>query len=77
MTCLGRTVSEMTPAKDYTEMKDSGIEWVGDIPEVWDVFPAGGVFNEVKEKTTNNQYSNPFSFRYGEIVDKKDFRGNR
>ena len=61
----------MTPAKDYTEMKDSGIEWVGDIPEVWDVFPAGGVFNEVKEKNTNNQYSNPFSFRYGEIVDKK------
>ena len=52
-------------------MKDSGIEWVGDIPEVWDVFPAGGVFNEVKEKNTNNQYSNPFSFRYGEIVDKK------
>ena len=61
----------MTPAKGYTEMKDSGIEWVGDIPEVWDVFPAGGVFNEVKEKNTNNQYSNPFSFRYGEIVDKK------
>ena len=61
----------MTPAKGYMEMKDSGIEWVGDIPEVWDVFPAGGVFNEVKEKNTNNQYSNPFSFRYGEIVDKK------
>ena len=50
----------MTPAKGYMEMKDSGIEWVGDIPEVWDVFPAGGVFNEVKEKNTNNQYSNPF-----------------
>ena len=61
----------MTPAKGYTEMKDSGIEWVGMIPATWDVFPAGGVFDEVKEKNVNNQYSNPFSFRYGEIVDKK------
>lgn len=60
----------MTTAKGYTEMKDSGIEWVGMIPATWDVFPAGGVFDEVKEKNVNNQYSNPFSFRYGEIVDK-------
>lgn len=61
----------MTPAKWFAEMKDSGIEWVGMIPATWDVFPAGGVFDEVKEKNVNNQYSNPFSFRYGEIVDKK------
>ena len=61
----------MTPAKCFAEMKDSGIEWVGMIPATWDVFPAGGVFDEVKEKNVNNQYSNPFSFRYGEIVDKK------
>lgn len=61
----------MTPAKGFAEMKDSGIEWVGMIPATWDVFPAGGVFDEVKEKNVNNQYSNPFSFRYGEIVDKK------
>ncbi len=61
----------MTPAKGYAKMKDSGIEWVGMIPATWDVFPAGGVFDEVKEKNVNNQYSNPFSFRYGEIVDKK------
>lgn len=61
----------MTPVKGFTEMKDSGIEWVGDIPKTWNVFPAGRVFDEVKEKNVNNQYSNPFSFRYGEIVDKK------
>ena len=61
----------MTPAKGFAEMKDSGIEWIGEIPATWDVFPAGGVFDEVKEKNVNNQYSNPFSFRYGEIVDKK------
>lgn len=61
----------MTPAVGYTEMKDSGIEWVGEIPKEWRVFPVGGVFSEVKEKNTNNVYQNPFSFRYGEIVDKK------
>lgn len=61
----------MTPAKGFAEMKDSGVEWIGEIPATWDVFPAGGVFDEVKEKNVNNQYSNPFSFRYGEIVDKK------
>lgn len=52
-------------------MKDSGIPWVGMIPFDWKVLPAGGVFSEVKEKNHNNQYTNPFSFRYGEIVDKK------
>ena len=35
MTCLGRTVSEMTTAKGYTEMKDSGIQWIGQIPTHW------------------------------------------
>ena len=50
---------------------ESGIEWVGEIPENWSVFPAGGVFSEVKEKNTNNEYCNAFSFRYGEIIDKK------
>lgn len=53
------------------KMVDSGIEWIGAIPQNWSVFPAGGVFSEVKEKNTNNEYSNAFSFRYGEIVDKK------
>ena len=53
------------------EMKTSGIEWVGEIPKHWDIFPAGGVFSEVKEKNVDNEYNNPFSFRYGEIVDKR------
>ena len=35
MTCLGRTVSEMTPAKGFAEMKDSGIDTIGKIPTHW------------------------------------------
>ena len=65
----------MTPALGYTEMKDSGIPWVGNVPADWEVFPAGGVFKEVKEKNTDNKFTNPFSFRYGEIVDKKIIGG--
>ena len=65
----------MTPALGYSEMKDSGIPWVGNVPVDWEVFPAGGVFNEVKEKNTDNKFTNPFSFRYGEIVDKKIIGG--
>ena len=53
------------------ELVDSGIEWVGAVPATWNIFPAGGVFCEVKEKNTDGKYNNPFSFRYGEIVNKK------
>ena len=56
---------------DNIELVDSGIEWVGAVPATWNIFPAGGVFCEVKEKNTDGKYNNPFSFRYGEIVNKK------
>lgn len=64
-------MSNVSFHENRLQMKDSGIPWVGMIPIDWKVFPAGGVFSEVKEKNHNNQYTNPFSFRYGEIVDKK------
>lgn len=64
-------MSDVATHVNSSPMKDSGLPWVGMIPADWKVLPAGGVFTEVKEKNHNNQYSNPFSFRYGEIVDKK------
>ena len=57
------------------ELKDSGIEWIGKYPKNWDIYPANGVFNEVKNKNTSLDYTNQFSFRYGEIVDK-NIQGN-
>lgn len=53
-----------------TTMKDSGIQWVGEIPINWRVYPAGRLFFEIKEKNRNNLPYIPLSFRYGEIVDK-------
>lgn len=55
----------------YEKMRDSGVEWIGMVPEEWNILPAKKMFSEVKEKNSQNEYSNPFSFRYGEIVDKK------
>ena len=38
----------MTPAKGYTEMKDSGIEWIGEIPSHWKVGKVKNVFSATK-----------------------------
>jgi type I restriction enzyme S subunit len=54
----------------YSRMKDSGVEWVGPIPDTWTVFPAATVFSEIKEKNGDGSRTNPLSFRYGEIVAK-------
>lgn len=40
----------MTPAMGYTEMKDSGIEWVGEIPKVWKVTRMKTILQNVSEK---------------------------
>jgi type I restriction enzyme S subunit len=34
----------------YARMKDSGVPWLGDVPEHWDVLPNRAVFTEVKER---------------------------
>jgi len=61
----------MAMIRPETEMKDTGIEWIGIIPSSWTIFPANGVFSEVKEKNMDLKLTNAFSFKYGEIVDKK------
>lgn len=40
----------MTPAVGYTEMKDSGIEWVGKIPKEWKVTRMKTILQNVSEK---------------------------
>lgn len=55
----------------YEKMRNSGVEWIGMVPEEWHILPAKKMFSEVKEKNRKNEYNNPFSFRYGEIVGKK------
>ena len=55
------------------EMKDSGIEWVGQIPFFWDVKPIRAKFREVTEKNKLGIEKNALKFTYGNIVKKDNF----
>lgn len=52
------------------KMKDSGIEWIGEIPEDWDVFKMFQLFTEVNCKNVGLVENNLLSLSYGKIVRK-------
>lgn len=49
------------------EMKDSGIEWIGDIPASWKTNTIFQLFTQVKNKNTDFQEQNLLSLSYGKI----------
>lgn len=51
-------------------MKDSGIEWIGEIPEDWDVNTVFQMFTQVKNKNTELLEKNLLSLSYGKIKRK-------
>lgn len=57
------------------EMKDSGIEWIGDIPKDWEVHPVYVYFEEGKTKNYRMQEQNLLSLSYGRII-RKDINTN-
>jgi type I restriction enzyme, S subunit len=48
------------------EMKDSGVEWIGEIPSHWDVSPMFSLFNENKEKNKEGRLD-ILTLSYGKI----------
>ena len=50
--------------------KDSGIEWVGEIPDSWEVHPVYSYFGERKVKNKLGKEENLLSLSYGKIVQK-------
>lgn len=52
------------------EMKDSGVVWLGNIPETWDLVQLGSLFSEHKNKNTEMQSNNLLSLSYGNIIRK-------
>lgn len=52
-------------------MKDSGIAWIGEIPEHWEVKLLSTLFNEHKQKNVGLKETNLLSLSYGKII-KKD-----
>ncbi|CAI3344201.1 restriction endonuclease subunit S [Enterococcus cecorum] len=57
------------------EMKDSGIEWIGEIPRHWEVHPVYTYFGERKNKNKLGKESNLLSLSYGRII-RKDINTN-
>lgn len=52
------------------EMKDSGIEWVGLIPNEWEIHPLYFYFSEHKSKNVLGREMNLLSLSYGNIICK-------
>ncbi len=58
---------------DMREMKDSGIEYVGQIPKNWYLMPIRAAFKEVNDKNFDGSVKNALKFTYGAIVPKTNF----
>ena len=56
-------------------MKNSGIEWVGDIPDSWDIHPLYCFFEERTNKNIFGKEQNLLSLSYGKIK-RKDINSN-
>ena len=54
-------------------MKYSGVEWIGEIPEHWEVLQLSSLVTERKHKNTNMQETNLLSLSYGKII-RKDIK---
>lgn len=57
------------------EMKDSGIEWIGEIPSSWAIHPLYCYFGERKNKNGLGKEDNLLSLSYGNII-RKDINSN-
>ena len=53
-----------------TRMKESGIDWIGQIPEEWEVAKVNHIFEEHKQKNRGNKEKNLLSLSYGRIIRK-------
>ncbi len=60
--------------KPYPAYKDSGVEWLGRVPEGWGVVPLVGVAGERTENNKGMVETNLLSLSYGNIV-PKDIEG--
>lgn len=56
-------------------MKNSGIEWIGEIPDDWEVVYLSSIFEEHKRKNTGLICNNLLSLSYGKIK-RKDINTN-
>lgn len=58
------------------QLKNSGIEWVGDIPAEWECKPIRALFLENNNKNYFGKETKALQFKFGEIVPKQNFNAN-
>ncbi|KAA0119185.1 hypothetical protein FKX92_01190 [Streptococcus sanguinis] len=51
-------------------MKDSGVEWIGQVPEHWEIHPLFSIFKQNKVKNIGMENDNLLSLSYGNIIRK-------
>jgi type I restriction enzyme S subunit len=56
--------------KPYSAMKDSGVRWLGEVPEHWEVAPAFAVYRPRQVKNTGLVEPTVLSLSYGRIIVK-------
>jgi len=56
----------------YDAYKDSGVEWLGDIPEEWSIKPGLVAFSENKRSNKGMVCNTVLSLSYGKIIIKPE-----
>lgn len=60
----------MSHYKPYPAYRDSGVEWIGEVPEEWGVEPFFSVTSEVSRKNIGMAETNILSLSFGRIIQK-------
>lgn len=56
--------------KPYAEYKESGLPWLGRVPEHWEIRPAVGTFSPIRERNFGLSEKTILSLSYGRIIIK-------
>lgn len=56
-----------------SNMKYSGIEWIGEIPSCWECKPIRSLFHENRKKNIRGTETKALQFKFGTIVPKENF----
>ncbi|WP_431471858.1 restriction endonuclease subunit S [Nonlabens sp. SCSIO 43208] len=63
---------EAIKATTYDNYNDSGVEWLGEIPEHWQIKPGFTILFESKEKNTGFKENTVLSLSYGNVIIKPE-----
>ncbi len=67
----------MNHLKLYPAYKDSGVSWLGEIPEDWNVLPGRACYKEKKISNAGLKERTVLSLSYGQIVIKPEDKLHR